>query len=182
MKNLMFAACVLALAAIGNCSASDPSDWEVFSSQADQFSVIFPGTPVVQNKTEKTPLGDLRLKMYIDQSGASSYTVMAMEIPKAIRQSVAEDADSTLDGVADGFLKGSGGKLISQKEVMVDGFLGREIEASFLDGASKVRCQVVLTRERIFMVAVVAPAEEDVSAETKAYFGSFKLKCVRRDV
>jgi hypothetical protein len=182
MKKLMSVACVLSLVAFGMSRAADVSDWEVYSPEGETFSVKFPGTPAVQNKTEKTPFGNIRMKLYFDQSGSTAYSVVAMELPKAVQAEMAKDLTSALDGAGLGFIKGSGGKLISQKDVKVDGAEGRELEATVLDGASKVRCQVVLTNDRMIMLMVMAPADEDVSAEAAAYFGSFKIKGARKDI
>jgi hypothetical protein len=174
-KLLSVSLLVLSLVVVGQLRATDPSDWETYAPEGEKFSVRLPGTPVTQTKQQPTPAGPMKMKMHMVQDDATTYGVITVEIPKALRQFTGAATGDTLDGLVSGIAQGAKGKVVSTKKVKLGGHDGREVVLSVFEGAGTARVRAYVTRDRIYMLMIMAPAETDLATPAGYFFGSLKL-------
>ncbi len=148
----------------------NPSD---YASKDGQFTVRFPGKPRETNQKVKSDLGELRVFVatYARADGSgfmASFTDFPGEGARA------ENRTRLYDGARDG-MKGSDGKVISEKDIEVgpDKLPGREVELKM--GKQRIRARFVLRDGRLYQVATLGSAEFVKSEQATSFTDSFQL-------
>lgn len=179
MKKLMCVAALAVTLAVSGRLCADPAGWESFSPEGEKFSMSFPGAPGSFTKTSKSPFGDMHMTFYSDSDDSVVYGLGVLEMPEEMQAMVNKNPEPALAGLANGIVSGMKavkGKVISQKKMNVAGHQGLDLTVSLAGGKGLIHCRAVLAEDRIYLLTVMAPADVDVSGETKAFFGSFQLK------
>lgn len=161
--------------------------WKEFTSEQGRFSVRMVGAPRPDEQEVETPLGKIRAHLYIAQTNTAGYMVGYADFPGA--RETPEYVKAVLDGARDRVLAG-GGRLLSESEIKVEGYAGREW--LIVDGPLLFRARAFLAKDRFYQVVLAAPLSvafttgrpsAEASARTDLYeqmserfFGSFKLR------
>jgi hypothetical protein len=142
-------------------------------SKVDKFSVWMPGKPEVKQSTRTMgAAGKQTLKVYSVKTPSVSLIVMPMTLPGNIPASANRQF---LDGVQKGFLGAPGAKLVSAKNLTLDGMMGRELNVSY--GGSLLKARFYVTPKRSYQVLAVAP-QNKVAGNTplvNKFFESFRI-------
>lgn len=144
-------------------------DWQKFSSTAGRFSVLMPGTPTEETQTDKIEDGRTYQQYYFTVTQPEGvYFVAYSEFPGSEVSQV--DADTILEAASEGILV-DGGRLLSQREISLEGYPGREIEYEDSEG-NLSNTRIFLVEERLYQLIAIASNSDDVSR----FFDSFELK------
>jgi hypothetical protein len=142
---------------------------EPFSPEDGGFSVQMPRTPEEQSKVLETPIGPVKLNMYLCKSGNWVYIVGYSDYER-----LEGDVEDLLDGARDGALKIGNNKLISEDSVSLDGNPGRELRMEAPNGL-RMRVKIILAGSRLYQVGVVTPKNDSYSSRIEKYLSSFHL-------
>ncbi|HEY9650236.1 MAG TPA: hypothetical protein V6C95_06210 [Coleofasciculaceae cyanobacterium] len=144
------------------------ADWQEFSSEKGGFTVLMPGTPSEETRTDKTEDGRPYKQHYFAATQPEGvYLVTYSDFPGQEVNQV--DPNIVLEAVIEGFLS-DGGEVVSDHEVSLAGYPGRDIEFTDSDGLSG-STQVFLVEGRIYQLVAVASNPDDV----QMFFDSFEL-------
>lgn len=158
---------------------SNSKTWKEFESKDGFFSVLLPGTPVVQVQQVGSAEGPLEYFSYTLQTATHSYFVAYVdfpEVPNDVRGII-----KILDGGRDGAVATINGKLISEVDFLLKGVPARAIT---VDGPSQVlKARIYLAELRLYLTMIVANKNPSASAESNTlenatvekFLGSFKL-------
>ena len=164
---------ILALAAL--LQAPDPH-WDTVISQEGKFLIEMPIKPDFhETKTRTGPGGRVGVIIIGCATESGVYLVEKIEFPTAI----ARGAEQTLlDEMRDDFALEYVGKVLTEKQVRMDGRLGRD----FLVRGQKpgqpvktIRIRMYLEGKAIYAMVVIAAPNRDLPDDVGRFFGSFEF-------
>ena len=148
-----------------------------FSSDAGRFEVSMPGEPKETRTTVKTAVGDIKVFMFEVDHRDGDYVVGFSDYPEKILR--ASGPDAALEGGQKGAVNGVKGTLLTSKKIKQDGFPGLEfsynLTAAGVPGKALGRSRLILVKNRLYQVVVIAALSKAKSAANDAFFDSFKF-------
>ena len=167
-------------------SKDNASDWKEFSSAEGQFTVSLPGTPRTDIASVGTPFGQLKSHFFVLETGMFLYYVSYVDLPGGPQ--TPEETKEALDQSRDRALAKH--RLISEKEITLDGIVGRELLVE-RDIGLILKGRFFYAKQRLYHVILTAPPNvvfrdgkpspdpkdrTDLFEKTSAkFFDSFKL-------
>jgi hypothetical protein len=152
----------------------DVSAWETFISEAGRFSAVFPGIPT-ENVEEGNPAanagasGEIMLENAETNSG---YVVFYQDFPTVPDAISDEQVEMILAASRDGFVQDN--QVLSERDLELDGYRGKEIEVQMPEGYMKARMYWV--GSRLYFVVGGAPTQADaIAQETDRFLDSFRV-------
>ena len=153
--------------------------WKEFSSAEGRFSILFPGTPKSETITENTKLGPVDLRMFYLDTAVAAYMVAYADIP--VDPTSHDDVKRLLDAGRDKLLANKQRRLISEREITIGDYLGRELIVGDEEGITKSRNYIV--KQRLYQVLIEMPDDRNDSPEISKmheatrdkFLDSFKL-------
>jgi hypothetical protein len=113
--------------------------------------------------------------MFVAEQGQQAWLVGYSDYPEATVQ--ASDAAPMLAGARDGGVGNVNGQLVSDAEVTLNGYPGREFSASVTQAGQEMmlRERVYLVGNRLYQVLVLVPKGQENSTEVEDFLQSFQL-------
>ncbi|MFP4009534.1 MAG: hypothetical protein ACLFV6_16250, partial [Spirulinaceae cyanobacterium] len=161
--------------------------WETFVSEVGGFSAAFPGTPTETIEKASREEGET-LDETIVNSGDSGeisfereelnsiYFVVYQNFPivEALGQFLSEEevVAEILAGAVGGIAEDN--EILSEREIELDGYQGKEVEVQMPEGYLKTRIYLVNTRLYIVMGGALTQ-EEAISGGVNRFLDSFTL-------
>jgi serine/threonine-protein kinase len=153
-------------------SITAPAAWQEFSSAEGSFAVLMPGTPSYEKQSNGTALGPIDMHMFtLNIKRDAAYVIMYSDYPEIVTRA---NPDDLLDGGRNGALASSKGKLVSEQNMSLDGFPGREIVIE-VPGEGLMRVRMFLVRQQLFQIMAVGTKEKIDHEDTAKYLTSFRL-------
>jgi TonB family protein len=135
----------------------DASEWKEFSSAEGRFSVLLPGTPVSKVTENSTSSGKVKTYLFTLEVPRGFYLVSYLDYANYTDDE--EFANRSLNAGRDGMLaQNKGTKLLSEKQIKIGRFSGREV-LILQDGSSFGIMETYVVRGRLYEMAILVPAE-----------------------
>ncbi len=148
-------------------SAAPARSWQRFTAKDCGVSVLLPGRPEEERETVRTKTGPIQgYSATVDLGGAVA-SVGCLTLPK---KTIA--IEKALDGARDGALEEMGAELVTERDVEVGEFQGRDIR--FRVNAEQGRMRV-LHRGHEIVTMIVAPPRAFSNGDIKAFFDGIAL-------
>lgn len=144
------------------------ADWQKFSSDEGRFTVLLPGTPSEESQTDKTEDGIPYQEHYfsVTQPNAVYFVTYSDIAGEEVNQ---VDPDAVLKAATEGLLS-DGGKLVSNHEISLSGYPGREIQ--YRDSQGNLgNTRIFLVGGRLYQLVAIASNSDDI----QMFFNSFEL-------
>jgi len=189
-KLFLFIVALLAVSACGGTAESAaPSvpptetplpEWPEFMSEAGGFVVKLPSTPTEQVQAVPSEVGDINLYIYMVEEGNAALGVMYNELPELITSAADEELiKMMLDSGRDGAMGNSGGVLVSEEEISIDGHPGRhivfEISDEMFPGGGEGIARIYYVDGRLYQVILIGEKGAFLPEETAMFLDSFQL-------
>ena len=150
-----------------------PHRWQTYVAPDGTFSIELPGKPTVE--TTQAPVeggGNITFHLVNAGSGGSrAYSCAYVELEDASQKS----PDQVLESARDGSLRKVQGTLVTQNQLMVQGFPGLQYQAHGRAN-SLMDSRMVLVGKRLYMIMAVAADGEKAEPETvQRMFNSFRI-------
>ena len=122
-----------------------------------------------------TDAGPIEVHMFVAEQGQKAWLVGYSDYPEALVE--ASDPATMLAGARDGAVSNVNGQLVSDAEITLNGYPGREFSASVTQNGQEIvlRQRVYMVGNRLYQVVVIAPKGEENSTEVEDFFQSFRL-------
>jgi hypothetical protein len=156
-----------------------------FSSYAGKFSISTPVTLKEAKLVVSSALGKIDMHVFSGEQAPAMYAVVYGDAPSQTRYlqyipffSRAYDPQKTLDEMPEGMAKRLGGNVVGTTNIVLDGNPGREImiQAPKKFGEDvRMKVRVILVKNRIYEIAVVAPNDKLNTPEVNDFLDSFAL-------
>lgn len=158
----------------GEKTSEMPTGWKTLASQAGNFELMIPLETKNTTKSVNTKMGPVTTNMITASTngGKTAHLMMHVDYPAAADKMKAQ---TMLDNARDGAMK-KGRKLVSEKQIELNGFPGRSLVATGKERGQDVRfdTRVFLVNRRLYQMVVVSVGGEKLDT-TEQFFDSFKL-------
>ena len=142
------------------------ASWNEFSPQHGGFSVLMPGTPKKETKTNPDGSTDHSFSLTSDDS---AFLIHYSDIPN-IGNLSKEEITKLLDLGLDDFAKNAKAKLITTKDVALDDYPGKEFEFTVSEGING-KGLIYLVKNRLYIVVGMTTQPDNV----QRFLDSFRL-------
>jgi hypothetical protein len=160
------------VAGVALTSAADAPEWKEFASREGRFKILLPAAPKTYDLDTESDFGKGVLHMNVSHSGKSLYGANYSDFPAEIKKaSLKEIYNSSRDGAVAN-LKG---KLVSEKDIKLGKYPGREVRIDVAGGKQLFRARIYLVEQRLYQVVVLGTPEIATSKETDKFMDSFHL-------
>ncbi|MBF0105900.1 MAG: hypothetical protein HQM16_11295 [Deltaproteobacteria bacterium] len=147
-----------------------------FESKEGGFVVMAPAVLTASSQVEPTAVGDLKMNMFTgEKPDGTAYVVMYIDYPPEMIKLT--DPQVMLDGAKTGALENTGGKLISEKVVSLDGHPGRIVAVAVNKGTEEgvIKTHLYLVNNRLYQIMAAGLKKNIETKEVEDYLSSFKL-------
>lgn len=149
-----------------------PVSSETFTSAEGNFTVSLPAKPAQQFTQPIEGNESVILHMFAWEISLVQYSIGYLDM--AIDLEEPTFSKTLLDQLRDGEVKKENGKLLAEKEVELDGHVGREFKIEAADGLFIDR--IYLVKKRVYILSVFIPAaKQSQEPATSIVLNSFKL-------
>jgi len=151
-------------------AAFQSAQWKEYEYPADGFAISAPAKPVSQDQQTSTVIGQLQSHTYmIELGGDAGVVVSVTDFGKGPNV----NAKEMLQGAKEGSLKSTNSKLVSEKEILLDGNPGLEFD--FEASAYHGHARYYIVRGRLLALMSIAPATQPIAPVTGKIFDSLRL-------
>ena len=148
----------------------------VFTSDNGRYSVALPPAATsmkTEEKTKDSPLGKVFTTTLKAQLGNASLQVLSFAFPKELFKPA--DTPKRLNSIRDKLVSSLRGKLLEEKEVKLDGHLGRDLRIQPEKPGLLFRARIYLVQGRTYQIISLGPKTRVDSREVDEFLESFKL-------
>jgi len=173
-KPLLRLVALLLVGGLAACSAS-PAPKE-FQSEAGRFAVRTPAPLQEESKTLETEAGKIELHLFAGQLNDIALVIGYSDYPPAAAPP--DYAEKVLDGARSGAVGNTRGRLVSETNISLSGYPGREmvIEVRSEDRPPAIiKGRLFLVKNRLYQVTAVAPRGKAGDQVIDDFLQSFKL-------
>lgn len=146
------------------------AEWPRFKSTEENFTISMPGEPKQERNSARGPFGNGH-HIYSIESNDTSYTISNSVFDNPPAQP--KDIKRILDFARDLVLMVTSGKLLSDKDISLDGFPGREVRIEKEKKLWTLHAYVV--KGRMYQLMTTEPKAKEQSPDAARFFDSFKL-------
>lgn len=153
------------------------SIWKPFSSTEGNFSILMPGTPNQAQETINTEIGSVNLNQFIvERPDEARYVVAYLDVPGNLTTMLQnpEQVNEFFNGVVSGLSQTIEGQILSQDNITLNNYLGKEFRVQHDDGVLG-RYRLYLVQQRIYLLGVVTSKAQYLQKSIQGFFDSFKL-------
>ncbi|MFM9948007.1 MAG: hypothetical protein ACKV1O_08725 [Saprospiraceae bacterium] len=157
-----------------------PKDWFLLKSEA--FQIEFPKEPDATTEVIDSEIGALEMKIFIhdaSQAGTDDnlvYMAAYIEYPDTLISSEKTDKIAAIFRSAiDGMVNNVAGKLLSESEIVINGFPGREIKIDFGNGLAIFKVRFYLIEHKMYVIQTVTETGKFPNKSVDRFLDSFKL-------
>lgn len=154
-------------------------DWVNFESKGSGFSVLFPENPVESNQTVDAEIGTLNLKIFtcdVYEKQSMVYMAAVTDFPAdKISSDKKEIVDKVFRDAIDGGVKNVEGSLLSEKEIKLKKYPGREFKISFQDGAAVILAKAYLVKNTMYILQAITLKDKESDPAIARFMNSFAL-------
>lgn len=158
-------------------SATTQKEWQKFSPQGGNFSVLLPDLPKDVSQTFNSSIEQVQSHMYARETSEVEYLVGYVDFTSLPNDS--KKSKSLLDMMRDNTLKKQGGWLTTDKDISIANYPGREMEIDTIEGSYYDR--IFLVSQRLYLLTAYVPNSAILAANGSQegnvfkFLNSFKL-------
>lgn len=150
------------------------SIWKPFSSKEGGFKILMPGTPTLDKRNINSRGVSIPFNgFYVNRQDEAFYGVAYMELPRNTTLNSSE-VNQLLSRVVSSFSEGAKGRLVSQRNIRLGNFPGKEFRSQ-LDQGAIAKGRTYWVNKRLYLVVVATNKETSLTKSINGFFNSFQL-------
>ena len=180
MTLLKFISAIIAMVILFSFMSPSP-DWYKYEDK--NCAILFPKAPKNDTIVKETSIGKVTFYLHILKNGHAEedsntvYELLRMDYASnSLMNPTKKVTESLFDGVISSSLKQVNGKLLSEKNIAVNDYPGKEIRISFDKETKLITMRCYLAKAKVYTVEIVAPADKEINSNATTFFESFKIK------
>lgn len=163
---------IILLLSIASCVPQ--ANWETYESSEGAFSVLVQGMPELDNTEIDIIFGSVTLYMYIWDKTDIVYMIAFADYPdEVVSYSNPEDM---LDAAKEGALENVQGEIISEKNIELKGYPGKEIVISAKVEEAIATVHLYMVRNRLYQVLVITTENDPQRDNVSKFLDSFDVQ------
>lgn len=160
----------ISLIALIDSRAANGQEWKKITPDGTGISVEMPGDPKPTTQTVDTPAGKVEIVLYVLEVPKGAFLVNATTIPPNAPPAT---VDERLDGARNGAVNNSGGKLVSESKISINGHPGRQLLIENSMGLF-IHARVFIVDKKLVQTVAVSD-QKDATDDIKRFMDSLKL-------
>jgi len=159
-----------------------PKTWYLLESEQYGYKIEFPKEPTENPQVVNSVIGELKMNIFMYDASKGSkddnlvYMVNYTEYPDTLINSEKTDVLSDFfRNSIDGAVRNVHGKLLSEKEIKIGEYPGREINIDFKDGMAVIRMRLYLVKNKMYMLQTITETKKDFNKSITRFMDSFEL-------
>ena len=173
---------LLGLIVLTGCPEVDDG-WVAFTSEEHGFEARFPANPLSSSQTIMADMGQLTLHRFEHKIRSSSadtsdkmYMVVHTTYPEGtVHSDNAAAQPQFFRNSIDGAVSNVKGKLISEQEITIDGYPGREVVIDYRNNFALIHARYYLVENQLFMLQAIVPGPLANDPSIRQFFNAFRL-------
>ena len=162
-------------------SFAQDCNWLTTKDYERGYRIDFPQKPVVQSQEIATEVGSLTMDMNMVDLSANStsdnmlYMVAYTAYPEGSDYDNEELQHSMLDGTVNGAVTNVNGKLISSKNIVLNGYNGRYAKISIYDDTIIISLKTILVNNELYLLQIMTETSKQSNENIDKFLDSFDL-------
>jgi hypothetical protein len=171
---------VVLMLVIISAPLSAQTTWYTYENE--RIAITFPQKPESSVQTVSTAVGDLDLNIAsYDASkngdGNFAFVFISSIYPDSVINSNKKDLlKEFFRNSIDGAIKNVDGKLISEKEVELHGFPGREVKIDYGNGLAIIFLHLYLVKNNVYFIQTITRKDKEGNSDVTKFHQLFRLK------
>ncbi len=150
------------------------SIWKQFSSSKGNFKVLMPGKTSQLKRIVNTDAGKITVYGFrAIRPNEAVYGVTYSDVPSKIIKTP-KDVNDLFNGTIQGFAESVQGSVVSQRNIKLGTYPGREIKVQIFGGAT-AKSRMYLVKQRLYQTLAVTKKEESLSKSINGFLNSFQV-------
>ena len=169
------------LLAVTFVSFKKTADWYLLETKT--YRIQFPQKPTASTREINSDIGKLILNLNIyevpetEKDDNHLYLFNETAYPDSLVNSDKTDVlDEFFKKAVAGAVKNVNGKLLSEKNIAINHYPGREVRIDFQDGQAVIKMRVYLVKNIMIMLEVISDAKNESNPSSDKFLNSFELK------
>lgn len=147
---------------------SDAAAWKKFAPEGGGFTVLMPGTVSEEKQPIESEAMKIENRLYSVETKLGVYMITYADFPEVITDAAL--IQRMLDGGRDKALSNTKGKMVSETNIKLDGYAGREwlVEipgGTVVPGGIVARARAYWVKRRLFQILVLREEEPNATPE-----------------
>lgn len=148
------------------------AEWKEYAISKGAFAISMPTAPVIENHVIETETGQIDTHIVLAKTGSSvAYAVVYCEYPQDAL--FCRAPEKYLNTASDQMVRKMNGTLISETDIRLDGFPGREIRMRVPNGILHLKLYAV--GKHSYQIYAVALDNNGSYADARKFLASFRL-------
>jgi hypothetical protein len=144
------------------------------------FITEFPRQPEVDSQILPSAAGNLTLHTFMYEPSTADdnlvYGVILTKYPDSLINSGKEPLiKGIFRGAIDGAVKNTEGKLLSEKEIELEGHPGREVRIDYKSGVAIIKMRMYLVKSTMYVQQVIMELKKENNKTEQRFLNAFKL-------
>jgi len=155
-------------------------DW--FQCETKSYKILFPKKPAASTQKVNSAIGELTLNLNVYEVPQNEtddnyvYLVNETAYPDSLINSGSKDLLQTFfRNAIDGAAKNVNGKVISEKDITIQNYPGREVKVDYETARAIIRMRIYLVKNKMFMLQTITDTEKDSNKSITKFMDSFQL-------
>jgi hypothetical protein len=142
----------------------------------------FPQKPTEKKQKINSAVGKLKMNMYLyepTEQAKDENLVYLFNYTEYPASKISSDNKDMLKPFFDNAIQGAvntvNGKLLSEKDISIGKYPGREVKVDYKEGYAVITIRLYLVKNRMYMLEAITKTTKDANASLAKFMNSFKL-------
>jgi hypothetical protein len=153
-----------------------------FLLESNGFKMEFPKKPDYETQMLNSAAGELKMNIYTYDASKSGnddnllYGFIFTDYPDSLISSDKKEilSDFFRNSIA-GSVNNVKGKLLSEKNIEINGFPGREIKVDYREGMAIIKTRIYLVKNRLYIIQTITETRNGSNKSIDKFMDSFRL-------
>lgn len=156
--------------------------WYLLESKACGYKIEFPQKPTESPQVVDSELGKLKMNIFMYDASSNGkdenmmYMINYTEYPiSRVNSDNKQQLATIYRNSIDAAVKNVNGKLLSEKSIVLKGFVGKEIKVDLKEDHAVINMRVYLVKNKMYMIQVFTDVKKDSNQSIIHFMNSFNL-------
>jgi len=182
MKQSVSSLLTVSLVVISLMSFVKPEKWFWLVSEEYGYKIEFPVEPEERPKVVNSEIGELKLNVFLYDASLRGnddnlvYMVNYIEYPEdEIHSDNTEILTDLFRNSVEGAVINVNGELLSEKEIQLGQYPGRELRIDYKNGMAIIRMRMYLVENKMYMIQTITETNKEANNSITRFMDSFEL-------
>ena len=157
------------------------NNWKTVNGEMFGFTALAPEEMSISNQKVPSAIGELQMDIFTytpkKEDSNLVYMLIHTEYPaESIHSDSLEKRNGFFEGAINGAVTNVKGKLLTQTDLMIGQYPGKEITIDFQQGQYIIKIRMYLVKNKMYLLQTISEPKKSGNELSKRFMTSFKLK------